>query len=95
MPEPRDGPTGTRLNVDDSIELAALLSFLSAWLECQDVDLLAASLKCFIGTTGYELAELQADIGYFASLLEDGSEGPLRPDQGPTRLGGGQRTAGQ
>lgn len=63
------------LQPDDSIELAEMLSFIRAWLG-HDPESLASSLRSFIGTDGYDLAELQTDLARFNFLLggDDGEE---------------------
>ena len=43
----------------DVSPLAEILTFHSDWLDGQDTDLLATSLRRFVDTTGYDLAELQ------------------------------------
>jgi hypothetical protein len=68
MPD-RDRTAGIRLDLDDAAELAKLLLFLGGWFDGPDAELLAASLRRFVGTTGYGIDELQADIGSFAVLL--------------------------
>lgn len=60
----------------DAIELGELLSFLDDWLGGNDTTLLAASLRRFVGTQGYDLAELRHDLTRFAFLLgtDDGTQ---------------------
>jgi hypothetical protein len=60
---------------DDATELGELLTFLSDWLAGTDGEALAASLRRFIGTEGYDLDELRTDLARFAFLLgtDDGS----------------------
>jgi hypothetical protein len=81
MPEPRDRAAGVRLHPDDAAELVEMFTFLSDRLDSQDADLLATSFRRFVGSTGYELAELHADIDRFAFLLGGDGERLLTPDQ--------------
>jgi hypothetical protein len=64
------------LEIDDIIELGELLSFLTDWLGGNDTNLLAASLQRFVGTEGYDLAELRNDLARFQFLLgtDDGTQ---------------------
>lgn len=71
MPEHRDHTAAIHLDASDASELAEMLTFLSDWLDGHDTEFLAASLRRFVGTTGYELAELQADLDRFADLLSE------------------------
>jgi endogenous inhibitor of DNA gyrase (YacG/DUF329 family) len=61
---------------DDAIELGELLTFLGDWLGGTDNPTLAASLRRFVGTDGYDITELRADMTRFAFLLgaDDGTE---------------------
>ncbi|WP_425558568.1 hypothetical protein [Catenulispora subtropica] len=59
---------------EDAIEFAEMLEFLRDWLGGQDSELLAASLRRFVGTDGYDLAELRDGLACFTLLL-DGSDG--------------------
>jgi hypothetical protein len=61
---------------DDAIELGELLAFLGDWLGGTDNPTLAASLRRFVGTDGYDITELRADMTRFAFLLgtDDGTE---------------------
>ncbi|MGH3686676.1 MAG: hypothetical protein ACRDRU_15950 [Pseudonocardiaceae bacterium] len=77
MPEDRGRPAVIRLDAGDAIELAQLLGFLGDWFDGHDAELLTASFSRFVGATGYELAELQADLARFASLL--GADGEPLP----------------
>jgi hypothetical protein len=60
----------------DSAELAEMLTFISQWLGGTDHAQLAASLSRFIGTPGYDLAELRTDLARFTFLLghDDGEQ---------------------
>jgi hypothetical protein len=69
MPERSDTTATIHLTIDDALELAELLTFLSDWLDSPDTDLLAASLHRFAGTAGYDLADLQIDLDRFAAQL--------------------------
>lgn len=81
VPEHRDRPAAIPLDASDATELAQLLDFLSDWFNGHDAELLAASFNRFVGATGYELAELQADLTRFALLLGEDGEQLLEPDQ--------------
>jgi hypothetical protein len=56
------------LHPDDATELSELLDFLGDWLDT-DTELLAASLRRFVGTDGYDLTELRQDLARFVFLL--------------------------
>jgi hypothetical protein len=60
----------------DAIELGEMLEFLRDWLGGTDNALLAASLRRFIGTDGYDLTELRRDLARFTFLLgnDDGEQ---------------------
>lgn len=57
------------LDGDDATELGELLDFLGDWLGGNDTAVLAASFRRFVGTEGYDLTELRADLARFAFLL--------------------------
>jgi hypothetical protein len=57
------------LVAEDAIELAEMLDFFRDWLGGQDSNVLAASLRRFVGTDGYDLAELRAELARFTFLL--------------------------
>jgi len=76
-----DHAGGVHLAAEDAAELGQLFTFLSDWLDGHDTELLAASFRRFMGTTGYDLAELQADVDRFAFLLGDEGERLFGPDQ--------------
>lgn len=57
------------LDTADAVELAELLGFLSDWLTGADRDRLDASLRRFVGTAGYDVAELRGDLDRFVFLL--------------------------
>lgn len=61
---------------DDAAELGELLTFLNDWLGGNDHTQLAASLRRFVGTDGYDLTEIRTDLARFAFLLgtDDGTE---------------------
>jgi hypothetical protein len=65
---------GASLDVTEAGERAEMLTFCRDWLAGPDHDLLAASLRRFVGTGGYELPALQADLARFAFLLGDDGE---------------------
>jgi len=60
---------GASLNVTEAGELAGMLTFCRDWLAGPDQGLLAASLRRFVGTDGYELPALRDDLARFAFLL--------------------------
>ena len=64
-----------RLDPGDATELAELLQFLRDWC-ATDSSHLDASLARFVGSSGYDLTELRADISRFAFLLgaDDGEQ---------------------
>jgi hypothetical protein len=72
---------GASLSVTEAGELAEMLTFCADWLAGPDHDLLAASLRRFIGTDGYDLPALQADLARFAFLLGDDGERLITGDQ--------------
>jgi hypothetical protein len=72
---------GASLNVTEAGELAEMLTFCRDWLAGPDHELLAASLRRFVGTDGYELPALQDDLARFAFLLGDDGEQLLTGDQ--------------
>jgi hypothetical protein len=71
------------LDPEDAIELVEMLTFISDWFDGHDAELLAASFRRFMGTSGYEFDELHADIDRFAFLLGDDGNRLFRPDQQP------------
>lgn len=64
------------MTTEDAVELGELLTFLNDWLGGTDNPALNASLRRFVGTDGYDLTELRADLARFAFLLgtDDGTE---------------------
>jgi hypothetical protein len=56
------------LDTADAAELAELLNFLGDWLAA-DQDRLDDSLRRFVGTAGYDVAELRRDLDRFTFLL--------------------------
>ena len=72
---------GASLDVTEAGELAEMLTFCADWLAGPDHDLLAASLRRFVGVDGYELTALQADLARFAFLLGDDGERLIIGDQ--------------
>jgi len=56
------------LGVDDVVELGELLEFLGRWL-ADDGECLAESFGRFVGSAGYDMSELRADLSRFAFLL--------------------------
>ena len=71
MPAPQ-----VHLDLADSAELAEMLTFISQWLGGTDHAQLGASFGRFIGTPGYDLAELRTDLARFTFLLghDDGEQ---------------------
>jgi hypothetical protein len=67
--DPRPAP-------DDNTELGEMLEFLHDWFSGTDAELLAASLRRFVGTDGYDLAKLRTDLARFTFLLgtNDGTQ---------------------
>jgi hypothetical protein len=72
---------GASLDVAEASELAEMLTFCADWLAGPDHDLLATSLRRFVGTDGYGLPALRADLARFAFLLGDDGERPVTADQ--------------
>ena len=68
--------TNTTLDTGDTAELAELLQFLRDWLTA-DHDHLEASLNRFVGTPGYHLSQLRADLDRFTFLLGGNDGEPL------------------
>jgi hypothetical protein len=66
----------TTMDTGDAAELAELLQFLADWLAF-DHDRLEALLERFVGTHGYDLAELRADLARFTFLLGGNDGEPL------------------
>ena len=56
------------LDAGDAVELGEMLEFLGEWLEC-DRSRLADSLGRFVGSDGYDIDELRADLARFAFLV--------------------------
>jgi hypothetical protein len=71
---------GASLDITEAGELAEMLTFCGDWLAGPDRDLLAASLRRFVGADGYGLPALQADLARFAFLLGDHGEQLLTGD---------------
>ena len=71
MPAPQ-----VHLDLADSAELAETLTLISQWLGGTGHAQLAASFSRFIGTPGYDLAELRTDLASFTFLLghDDGEQ---------------------
>lgn len=64
------------LDLADAAELAEMLTLISQWLGGTDHTQHAASFARFIGTQGYDLAELRTDLARFTFLLghDDGEQ---------------------
>ncbi len=56
------------LDPGDAVELGEMLEFLSEWLVC-DHSRLADSLRRFVGSDGYDIDQLRADLSRFGFLL--------------------------
>lgn len=70
------------LDTGDAAELAELLQFLRNWLT-NDHDHLSTALKTFVGTHGYNLCQLRADLDRFTFLLGGSNGEPLfQPEPG-------------
>jgi len=71
MPAPQ-----VHLDLADATELAEMLTFISEWFAGPDHAELAASFGRFMGTQGYDLAELRTDLARFTFLLghDDGEQ---------------------
>jgi hypothetical protein len=71
MPAPR-----VHLDLAAAAELGEMLTFISQWLGGADHAQLGASFGRFIGTPGYDLAELRTDLARFTFLLghDDGEQ---------------------
>jgi hypothetical protein len=71
-----DASSRVHLDLADATELAETLTFVSEWLDGTDHTQLAASMARFIGTHGYDLAELRTDLARFTFLLghDDGEQ---------------------
>ena len=67
---------GVRLEGSDGAELVELLGFVRDWLGGPDSEVLAASLGRFVGSAGYDLVQLRADLARFRFLL-GGDDGHL------------------
>jgi len=65
-----------RLEGSDGAELVELLGFVRDWLGGPDSEALATSLARFVGSEGYDLARLRADLARFVFLL-GGDDGHL------------------
>lgn len=75
-----------RLEVIDAVELAETLTFIDRWLGGADREQLAASFHRYMGTHGYELTDLRADLARFTFLLGGDNGEQLFGDQnGPPR----------
>jgi len=62
-----------RLDLTDAVELIEVLRFLGDWLS-HDSEVLTGSLHRFVGSSGYDLEGLRADLDRFAFLLGDDGE---------------------
>jgi hypothetical protein len=65
---------GASLDVTEAGEPAEMLTFCRDWLTGPGHELLAASLRRFVGTDGCELPALQAGLARFAFLPGDDGE---------------------
>jgi hypothetical protein len=71
MPVPQ-----VHLDLADAAELGEMLTFISQWFGGTDHAQLGVSFGRFIGTPGYDLAELRTDLARFTFLLghDDGEQ---------------------
>jgi hypothetical protein len=60
--------TTVSLDAADAAELGELLRFVGDWLAA-DPEQLELSLQAFVGSPGYDLATLRADLDRFTFLL--------------------------
>jgi hypothetical protein len=58
-----------RIQLDDAVELAELLTFLADWLSGRRQQALAASLESFVGHGGYGIDQLHTALHRFVFLL--------------------------
>ena len=56
------------LDPGDAVELGEMLEFLREWLVC-DHSRMADSLRRFVGSDGYDIDQLHADLSRFGFLL--------------------------
>lgn len=78
-----------RLEAADAAELADMLQLLGDWLAA-DHGRLAASLRAFTASSGYDLSQLRRDVDRFAILLG----GMTRPDPATCQDGARDRPPG-
>ncbi len=65
-----------RFEGSDGAELVELLGFVRDWLGGPDSEALRASLARCVGSEGYDVSELRADLARFVFLL-GGDDGQL------------------
>lgn len=58
-----------RIQLDDAVELAEMLTLLADWLSGRQRQTLATSLESFIGHDGYGVDELRTDLHRLVFLL--------------------------
>jgi hypothetical protein len=58
----------TNIDLADSTELAEMLQFLRDWFTADHTNL-DTSLATFLGTSGYDVHQLRADLDRFTFLL--------------------------
>lgn len=66
----------TRIDTADVLELVEILGLLRGWFT-RDRETLDRSLVAFIGSPGYDLADLLRDLDRFRFLLGDDAEDDL------------------
>jgi hypothetical protein len=66
----------TRIDSADVLELVEILGLLRGWFT-RDRETLDRSLVAFIGSPGYDLADLLRDLDRFRFLLGDDAEDDL------------------
>jgi hypothetical protein len=79
-----------RLQLDDALELAELLSFLADWLSSSQRHALTASLASYVGHGACTVDELHTDLHRFVFLLglSDGEQlfgSPPHDQNNPSR----------
>ena len=65
---PQTGIPDVPVALDDVVELAECLMFLSGWL-ASDPDNLGASLTRYVGIPDYDVTKLRVDLHRFITLL--------------------------
>jgi hypothetical protein len=58
-----------KIDLDDAVEIAETLTFLTDWLSGSQHNVLADSLTAFVGDVHYDIVQLAADLHRFVFLL--------------------------